>query len=275
MSPLDLVLQPLQFAFMQRALLGCAMVGLICAVLGSFIVLRDVAFIGEGLAHGSLAGLAAGFVLGADVYLSGALFSVALALLIGYLRERAGISFGTAIGILFSASAATGILIISRGKRFGGDLEGYLFGDVLAISPHDIVVLLVSGALLLALVLLFFKDWLAISFDPEMAAVVGIPTRLLHYLFLAMCALCVVVTLQTVGILLVTAMLVIPASAALQLTRRIRRVLALAVAFSLFSAVVGLFISFYASVASGASIVLVAASVFAASFILSPRRRTV
>lgn len=269
-SPLSLLLQPLGFAFMQRALLGCVIVGIMCAVIGSFIVLRDVSFIGEGLGHGSLGGLAIGFALGRDLYLSGLVYSLALALLIGFLRERARITFSTVIGILLAASAALGVLIISRTKGFGsGDLESYLFGDVLAITPFDIVIVIVAGALIVGLVVLLFKEWLAFSFDPEMAAVVGIPTRLLHYLFLAMAAVCVVVALQTVGILLVTAMLIIPASAALQLTRRIRRMIWLAIVLSVSSAVVGLYISFYASVASGASIVLTTTAIFVVSLAIA------
>lgn len=267
------LLAPLGYEFMQRALIGVVCVGVLCAVVGSFIILRDLAFIGEGLAHGSLAGLAGGYLLRQDLYLTGSVFAVGLALLIGFVRERAGVGFSTAIGILFSASAATGILLISLSRWPAQDVTSYLFGNVLAISPADLRTVVLVTAAVLALVLGLLKELVALSFDRELAATAGVPTTALQYLLLVLTALTVVVTLQTVGVILVTAMLVIPAAAAYQIARRVPAMLALAALFGVASGVVGLYLSFYWRLASGASIVLTAVALFALCLLLSPRRR--
>lgn len=265
---MQLLIDPLQFAFMQRALLGTIAIGILSSVIGSFIVLRRLAFIGEGLAHGSLAGLAVGYIFHWDLYLSGNIYTIGLALFIAALHEKARVSLDTAIGIIFSASLALGIALIS-GLKYTTDLTGYLFGSVLAITPFDLVIILGSTLFLLLILFLFFKEFVFYAFDREMAEVVGLPSAKLHYAMLSMIAINVVIAAQTVGIILVTALLVIPAAAAFQWTRSLKTLLALSVLFGLVSAVAGLYFSYYFNIASGASIALTAAIIFLLSFLLT------
>lgn len=266
---MDFFLAPLQFPFMQRALLGTVSIGILASLIGTFVVLRRLAFIGEGLAHGSLAGLALGYVLHWDLYLAGNIYTVALALFIGYLHEKSKVSLDTAIGILFSTSMAIGIAIISSLKFYTQDLTGYLFGSVLAITPVDLNIILGATVLILVVLALFYKEFVFYAFDSEMAEVIGLPRALLHYSMLAMIAVTVVIAAQTVGVILVTALLVIPAASALQWTRSLKVMLLLSACFGVGSAVIGLYLAYYLNVASGASIALTAASIFLVSFLFS------
>lgn len=266
-------LDPLQYAFMQRALTGTIAIGILCAVIGSFVVLRRLAFIGEGLAHGSLAGLAIGYIMRWDLYLTGNLYTIGLALVIGVLHEKAKVSLDTAIGILFSTSMALGIALISSLKFYTTDLTGYLFGSVLAITPFDLKIILGAAAGILLIVFLFYKEFVFYAFDPEMSEVAGLSRAGLHYTLLIMIATTVVIAAQTVGIILVTALLIIPAASAQQWTRSLKRLLLLAVLFGLSSAVIGLYLSYYFNIASGASIALTAAVIFFVSFLFSSQRQ--
>lgn len=264
---LDAALAPLGFPFMQRALLGCALVGVICAVLGVFVVLQNLSFIGQGLAQGALPGLALGFVTGVSLYLTGLGWAIGLALAIAFLRERGRVAGDTAIAIAFSTSAALGIALIAV-VRFGPvDVNSYLFGNVLAIGPADLRVLLVAGAVLGALLFGLYKEFVFAAFDPESALAAGVPVRRLNYLFLAMIAVAVVVSLQTVGVILVTALLTIPAAAARQWVERLPALLALAAIFGTASALIGLYASYYLRLPSGATIVLTIAAIFLISLV--------
>lgn len=270
---MHLLLDPLHYAFMQNAFIGTVAIGVLCAVIGSFVVLLRLAFIGEGLAHGSLAGLAIGYLLRWDLYLAANLYTIGLALLIGIVHEKAKVTLDTAIGILFSTSMALGIALISSMKFYTTDLTGYLFGSVLAITPFDLKIIIGASVLILILLFLFYKEFVFYAFDPEMAEVAGLSRVGLHYTMLIMIAITVVVAAQTVGIILVTALLIIPAASAQQWTRSLKRLLILAVLFGLTSAVMGLYISYYFNIASGASIALTAAVFFLVSFLFSSRRQ--
>ena len=271
MGILGWLVEPFGEPFMQRALVGALGVGLLCAVVGTFVVLLGLAFIGEGVSHGSLAGLAIGFVLKQDLLLVGLPFGILLALLIGYVAERARTRFDAAVGVVFSTSAAVGIAVITAVRVFP-DLTSYLFGNVLSIRPVDLALLAVAGGLTLATVLLLQKELVLLAFDPEMCRVVGVPTRPLYYLLLGLIGLTVVVSLRTLGVILVTALLVIPASTGRQLARRVPTVMLVAAAVSAISAVGGLLVSYHFNVSSGASIVLCAAVCFAASLARPGRR---
>jgi ABC-type Mn2+/Zn2+ transport system permease subunit len=261
---------PFMEPFMQRALLGALGVGVLCAVVGTFVVLLGLSFIGEGVAHGSLAGLALAYVLRLDLVLVGIPFGVVLALLIGFLAEKTRTRFDAAVGVVFSTSAALGIAVISAVRVFP-DLLSFMFGNVLAIRWLDLQLLAVAGGLVILLLLALHKELVLMAFDPEMARVVGVPTRLLHYLLLALIGLTVVVSVRTVGIILITALLIIPASTGRQVAERVPTMMLAAVAVSCLSAVGGLLLSYHFNISSGASIVLCAAALFAAS--LGMRRR--
>lgn len=270
---MSFLLEPLKYPFMQHALVGTITISILCAVLGTFVVLRKIAFIGEGLAHGSLAGLAIGYLLHWDLYLAGNMYTAALAMLIGFLHEKAKVSFDVAIGIIFSTSMALGVALISGMKFYTQDLTGYLFGSVLSISTSDLEIMLAGTAVVLGLTALFYKELVFCSFDGEMAEVSGVPRAFIHYLLLFMIATAVVMAAQTLGIILVTSLLITPAAAAYQLTSRLNHMIVLALGISLAASLIGLFASYYLNVASGASIALTASILFTVTFALSPRRK--
>jgi ABC-type Mn2+/Zn2+ transport system permease subunit len=263
---------PLEFEFMQRALLAVMLVGVVSAVVGAFVVVRGMAFIGDALAHSSFAGVATAFALGASVYVGAVVAAVATALGIAFISQRARLRFDTAIGVLFAGAFALGIVIVSRQENYTVDLFSFMFGNVLGVSWSDLAVMAAMGALVIGLIAAFYKELLFVAYDSTVATAAGIPTRALEYGLLALIALATVVALQTVGIVLVIAMLVTPAATAGLLVRRMHHVIFVGVAVALASAVIGLYVSYHAGVASGASIVLVATALFAGALLLAPRR---
>lgn len=263
---------PLTYAFMQRGLLAVAIVSVVAAVVGAFVVIKGLAFIGDALAHAAFGGVAAAFVLGGNIYLGAGIAAVLTSLAITFLSRRARISFDTAIGILFVGVFALGILLVSRQENYTVDLFSFVFGNVLGVGLDDIVLMGVVGALVLAAVAAFYKELLFTAYDPEMAAASGVPVAAVQYGLLALLGVTTVIALKAVGIVLVVAMLVTPAATAQLLVRRLHHLMALAVLLGLLSSLAGLYISFYARVATSAAIVLVATGFFLLAFLLSPRR---
>jgi manganese/iron transport system permease protein len=268
---MELITEPLTLGFFVRALVASAMVGLVCAVVGTYVVLRGIAFIGDAIAHASFPGVVAAFLLAVPFYLGAAVAAVATALAIGYVTKRAGIRQDTAIGVLFAGTFALGVFMFSAIQGYVADLFSFLFGNVLAISPQDLVALLLLGSGVLLVVALLWKELLYSTFDPLGAAASGIPVERLEYLFLALVALTIVVSLQAVGIILVVAMLVTPAATAQMLVVRFTRLMAVAALVGIASAVLGLYLSYWLDVASGATIVLVQTALFLIAMILGPR----
>jgi manganese/iron transport system permease protein len=264
--------EPLQFEFMQRALLAAVVVSVVAAVIGTFVVLKGLAFIGDALAHASFAGVAIAFVLGASIYTGAVLAAVATALGIAFISRHARISFDTAIGILFVGAFALGILIISRQSNYTVDLFSFVFGNILGVDRGDLILISVMGLLVVGLVALFYKELLFATYDPTMAAASGVPVALVQYGLLAMLAVSTVVALKAVGIVLVVAMLVTPAATASLLVRRVPQIMLLGSVIGVIASVSGLYISYYASVASGAAIVLVATALFLVALLFAPRR---
>ena len=268
---MDLILEPLTLGFFVRALIASAMVGLVCAVVGTYVVLRGIAFIGDAIAHASFPGVVAAFLLGIPFYLGAAVAAVSTALAIGYVTKRAGIRQDTAIGVLFAGTFALGVFMFSAIQGYVADLFSFLFGNVLAISPQDLVALVVLGLGVIVVVALLWKELLYATFDPLGAAASGIPVERLEYLFLALVALTIVVSLQAVGIILVVAMLVTPAATAQMLTVRFTRLMAVAAIVGISSAIIGLYLSYWLDVASGATIVLVQTGMFLVALVVGPR----
>jgi ABC-type Mn2+/Zn2+ transport system permease subunit len=263
---------PLEFEFMQRALVAVLLMCIVSAVVGSFVVVRGMAFIGDALAHASFAGVAAAFALGTSVYLGAIVAAVATALGIGLISQRARLRFDTAIGVLFVGAFALGIVIVSRQENYTVDLFSFVFGNVLGVSWNDVFVMAALGAAVVLLIALFYKELLFVAYDPSVAAAAGLPARTLEYGLLALIAVSTVVALQSVGIVLVIAMLITPAATASLLVRRMHHVIFVAMAFAVASAVIGLYVSYHAEVATGATIVLVATAFFAAALLLAPER---
>lgn len=267
------MLDVLGYTFMQRALLASVLIGTVTAVIGVYVVLRGMAFIGAGVAHASFGGVALGFLLGVNPTLAAVFFCLATVWAIAWTSRRAEVREDTAIGVFFAATMALGVLFIGLMGQYNVDLFGYLFGSVLSVTRQDLWLSGVLGVVVLAIVGLFFKELLFITFDPEAAQVSGIPVRRLYMLLLTVMALTIVLSLKVVGIILVSAMLVIPAASAYQLTEDFRTMMVLAVAIGNVSAVGGLLLSYRLDTASGATMVLSATAFFFASALLSPRRR--
>lgn len=276
MTMLDWLLEPLRYSFLLRGLAAAAIVGIACAVVGTFIVLRGMAFFGDALAHTILPGVAVGYITGGGA--RGPLFWWAMltalvsALGIGAVSRGTKIKEDTAIGIIFAGMFALGIALISTVRSYSVDLTHFLFGDVLGVTMPDLLRMLVFGVAILLVFLAFYKEFVVISFDPLLAATLRLPTRLLENLLLVVIAVTIVVSLQTVGVALMVAMLITPAATAQLITRRLPSMMVTAAAIGSFSGVVGLYVSYYANIASGAAIVLVATAIFVLTFLLAPQR---
>ncbi|MGH3085844.1 MAG: metal ABC transporter permease [Rubrobacteraceae bacterium] len=270
---IEYLLEPLSFGFMQRGLLASCLVAIVCGALGSFVVLKGLAFIGDALAHASFGGVALAFVLGANVYIGAFVFALATALGIGVLSRGGRVKADTAIGVLFSGTFAFGILIVSSLEAYTTDLFGYLFGDVLSITSLDLATIIVSGAVVLALILTFYRQLLFVAFDPTVAAASGIPARALEYLLLALLGVTIVTALQAVGIVLVVALLVTPSATAYLLTKRFHTMIFASMAIGCLSALLGIYLSYYLDVASGAAIILTATALFFLALIFTGRNR--
>jgi len=268
---IDPFVDPLGYQFFQRALIAAALAGLVCAVVGSYVVLKGLAFIGDAVAHAAFPGVVVAFLAGAPYALGGGIAAFITAITIGWVTRRGRLRGDTAIGVVFAGVFALGIFLYSTIQSYVGDLFGFLVGNVLAISETELLSLLVLGAGVLVLVAIFWKELLYATFDPLGAAASGLKVDRLEYLFLGLVAVTIVVSLQSVGIILVVAMLVTPAATAQLLTVRFSRLMGLAVAFGVGSSVVGLYLSYWFDVASGATIVLVESGLFLVVLLLSRR----
>lgn len=267
------LLQPLSYAFMQRGIIAALMVGIVCSVIGCYVVLRSMAFLGDALAHAILPGVAVAYLLGGSLTVGALIAALAVALGIGYFTRGGAVKEDTAIGILFTAALALGVLLISTIRTYAVDLSHILFGNILGVSPADLWLTGIVGTAVLIAVLVFYRPFLVISFDPVHASTLRLPVGLLRMLMLVLLALTIVVSMQTVGVGLVAAMLVTPAAAASLVTRRLPAMMAVSAGVGAFSSLVGLYISYYANVASGSAIVLVATAVFLVMFAVSPKRK--
>lgn len=267
---MDALLAPLGYEFFQRALLASVLAGVACAVVGSYVVLRGLAFIGDAVAHAAFPGVVAAYILGGSYVIGGGIAAFLTAISIGWISRRARIRLDTAIGVVFAGTFALGVFMYSLIDGFVGDLFGFLLGNVLGISTTDLIGLLVLSVVVLGLVALLWKELLYSTFDPLGAAASGLRVGALEYLFLGLVALTIVVSLKAVGIIMVVAMLVTPAATAQLLTVRFSRLIWLAVAIGAGSAVLGLYLSYWFDVASGATIVLVQSVLFITALLLSP-----
>ncbi len=269
---LEWLITPLTYTFMQRGLLAALIVGVVCAVIGCYVVLRGMAFLGDALAHAILPGIAIAYLLQGSLMLGALAAAVAVALLIGLFSRQGAIREDTAIGILFAAALSLGVALISSIRSYAVDLSHILFGNVLGVSPADLWLAGGLGAVVLITVILLYKPFLVISFDPVLAATLRWPAELLRGLLLILLALTIVVSLQTVGVGLVAAMLVTPAATAYLLTRRLPAMMAISALVGAFSSLAGLYLSYYANIASGAAIVLVATACFLMAYLFAPQR---
>jgi zinc transport system permease protein len=262
----------LAFDFMQRALVGGLMVGLLCAALSFFIVLRRLSFIGVGISHSAFGGLAIGTLLGINPFATAAAFAVMVAWGIGFTSRRGALHEDTTIGIFFSTAMAFGVVLISLSHGYRADLFSLLFGNILAITRQDL--LLVAGCTFGVGLFLFllFKELLVTTFDEEVARVSGVQVELIYYGLLTAMALTIVAAIKVVGVILVEALLVVPAATGYQLSKNFRFMLLFSLLAGALSVLGGLVLSYRFDIPPGATIVLVAACLFLLAFLFSPSR---
>ncbi len=257
---------------MVRGLLASVMVGILCAVMGTYVVLRGMAFLGDAMAHAILPGVAIAFLLHGNLLVGAMIAAIIIALSIGFFSKGGAVKEDTAIGILFAAALSLGVALISSIQTYAVDLSHILFGNVLGVSESDLWLTAGLGVLVLAAVGLFYKQFLVISFDPILAATLRLPAELLRNLMLILLSLTVVVSLQTVGVGLAAAMLVTPAATAYLLTRRLWPMMLVSAGIGAVSSLVGLYSSYYLNIVSGSAIVLTATAIFLLVFLFHPRR---
>ncbi len=266
------LLQPFAYEFMQRGLAAAVIVGLVCSIVGCYVVLRSMAFLGDALAHAILPGIAIAYLVGGNLMIGALIASVIVALAIGFFSKHGTIREDTAIGVLFSAALALGIAIISTIRSYAVDLSHILFGDVLGVGASDLIQIAILACIIIGLIIIFYRPFKIISFDPILATTLRLPAEHLRILLLILISLTIVASLQTVGIGLVAALLVTPAASAFLLTNRLSKMMFVSAFIGIFSSVVGLFISYYLSIASGSAIVLVSTLIFVIAYLFSPRK---
>jgi manganese/iron transport system permease protein len=269
---IEWLVRPLTYEFMQRGLLASVLVGVLCAIVGTYVVLRGMAFLGDALAHAILPGVAIAYLLNGNLLVGALVAAVVVAIGISFFSRQGAIKEDTAIGILFAAALSLGVMLISTIRTYAVDLTHILFGDVLGVSTGDLLLTAGLGLLVLATIVVLYREFLVISFDPVLAATLRMPAERLRLFMLILLALTIVVSLQTVGVGLVAAMLVTPGAAAYLLTRRLPSMMVVAALIGAVSSVTGLYLSFYLNVASGAAVVLTATAVFLLVFLFAPAR---
>lgn len=264
--------QLIQYPYLQHAMVAAVLVGIICGMIGSFIIMRGMALMGDAISHAVLPGVVIAYMLGASFFVGAVFTGVLTALLIGFISQNSRIKEDSSIGIMFTAMFALGIVMITGMSGTGVDLWHILFGNVLAVSRQDVWISLGIGIFVLVLILLFYRPLLLTTFDPVMAKAAGLPVKGIHYLLMLLLSLVTVASLQTVGIILVVAMLITPASTAYLLTDRFSLMIALSSVFGVIAAVSGLYFSVIYDVSSGASIVLASSFLFLLAFLFAPKR---
>ena len=268
---MDFFQDVLVYAFLQKALITSVVVGIICGVIGSFIILRGMALMGDAIAHAILPGVAISYMLGVNYFYGAVVVGVLTALGIGVISDKSRIKSDAAIGIVFSAAFALGVILITKAKS-AIDLTQILFGNVLYVSTVDMWLTVIIGIILLLIVTLFFKELLISSFDETMAKVYGLKTRFIHYGIMVLLTLVTVASLQTVGVILVVSLLITPASTAYLLTNRLSTMIVLSAFFGALSSVIGIYFSYVYNLPPGPVIALAATAIFLLALIFSPKQ---
>jgi manganese/iron transport system permease protein len=257
--------------FMQHAFMAILLVGAICGVMGVFVILRGLAFLGDALAHAIFPGVVIAFILGGNFLIWALVAAVIVSFGIGVVGQSARLSNDTAIGVIFAGGFALGVALLSQQSGYARDLNAFLFGSILGVSSDDLRLTTIVGLVVLATIFALRREFTAISFDRTFARSLGLNLWLLDQVFLVALALAIVISLQTVGNVLVLAMLVTPAATARLLTDRLHLMIGLSASIGMLCGVAGLYLSYYRGVPSGAAVVLVATAVFGTVFLFAPR----
>ncbi|HIW13445.1 MAG TPA: metal ABC transporter permease [Candidatus Salinicoccus stercoripullorum] len=260
----------MEFSFLQRALVTSIVIGVICGVIGCFIVLRGLSLMGDAISHAVLPGVAISYMLGINFFYGAALFGLLAALGIGFINQNSNIKNDSAIGIVFSAFLALGVLLVAKAQSTI-DLTEVLFGNVLTVKGEDRTLTLIVAAIVLIIVIVFYKEFLLSTFDSTMAAASGLPVKFIHYTIMVLLTLATVASLQTVGVILVVSLLITPAATAYLLADRLSTMIVISSFIGALSAVIGLFLSFSYNLPSGVVIVLVITGIFIITFFLAPK----
>jgi zinc transport system permease protein len=260
------MLEVLQYQFMQNALIAGLLAAIACGIVGVYVVVKKIIFISGGIAHASFGGIGLGYLIGISPVVGALAFSLASALGMGYVTRRTRLPEDTAIGILWAIGMALGIVFIGLAPGYAPDLFSYLFGNILTVPASDLLLMLILDAAIIGVVVAFYKEFLALSFDEEYSVVVGVPVEALYLLLLCMIALTVVVLLRIVGMILIIALLTIPAALARQFTYNLRKMMLLAIVFGAVLTLGGLWLSYVLDLASGATIVLLGGAALLVAF---------
>ncbi|HAI52343.1 MAG TPA: manganese ABC transporter permease [Firmicutes bacterium] len=269
---LELLLEPLQYGFMVRAFVGVGLVAVVAAAIGTFVVLKGLAFMGDAIAHTAFTGIAVGLLLGISIHVSALFFALVTSLGVVVLTRVSKVRNDTALAILFTGVFALGIVLLSTSPGFMGDLNSLLLGSVLAIQAREIVLIAAFALLLVVVLVLFFPQLVLASFDPLGAEAAGFPVVLFQSLLLALTAVAIVISIQAVGVVLVVALLITPAATAGLVTKRLKLQILLAALFGLVSSFLGLYISYFFGAPPGATVVLVATLFFTAALTIQRLR---
>lgn len=269
---LEWLMVPLNYEFMQRGLLAAMMVGGICALIGCYVVLRSMAFLGDAIAHSVLPGVAIAYLMGANLTIGALAAAIIVALGVGFLSRQGAVKEDTAIGILFTAALALGVALISSIRSYAVDLSHILFGNLLGVNPTDLWLTAGLGIIILSTLFLAYKPFLLVTFDPVLAQTLRLKVGFYRTLMIVLLSLTIVISMQTVGVGLVAAMLVTPAATAYLLTRRLPVMMAISSTLGALSSLIGLYASYYLNIASGSAIVLTATFFFALAFLFAPRK---
>jgi iron/zinc/copper transport system permease protein len=261
----------MQYGFLQKALFTSVMVGIISGVIGSFIILRGMSLMGDAISHAILPGVAASFMLGINYFVGAVIMGLLTSVSITFISQNSKLKSDTAIGIIFSAFLALGILMFMKAQT-AISLDSILFGNVLMVQDFDMYLTLIIGILVIAIIFIFYKEFLITSFDPVIADTYGISTKFFHYLLMILLTLVTVASLQTVGVILVVAMLITPAATAFLLTQKLSKMIFIAASLGALAAIVGLFLSNTYNLASGPVIVLVSTIMFLIAFFFAPNK---
>jgi manganese/iron transport system permease protein len=270
---LEMLLEPLAYPFFVRALMAAVLVGIVCAALGAFVVLRGMAFLGDALAHTILPGVVGAYLLGWPLTVGALLMGILTAVGIGALTSQTSLKEDTAIGVIFAGMFALGVAMLSASNNYSMDLAHFLFGNLLGVSAADLWVMGGLGGFVLFVLFLLYKEFVVLAFDPVLATALRLPTAFLNYLLLILMAVTIVVALQVVGIALMLAMLVTPAATASLLTKRLTTLIFTAALLGALAGLIGLYASYYLNIATGPAVVLVSTAAFVIAFVATRRPR--
>ncbi len=257
---------------MQKALFVGILVSLISGFVSTFVVLRKMSFIGAGISHAAFGGIAIGFFTGINPVITAIVYAIAVALGIEFVSRKGKISEDASIGIFFSSSMALGIVLVSLSREYTVDLFGYLFGNILAITSEEVLLSSVVAALVIGSIMLFLKEILMTAYNEEIARVSGIPARAINTLFLVVLSVSIVISIKIVGIILVSALLVLPGATARLFAKNVYVMIAVSCSVAVFSTILGLIFSYQFDIAPGGTIVLTATAIFLAALFLKRRR---